>query len=56
MLSGSYFCVPDDLLNTFVPVLAHRVNLGGPGGRLNNDRAEAETIIDELVSGVPVPV
>jgi MoxR-like ATPase len=56
LLNGRDFCVPDDLLETFVPVLAHRVDLGSPGGRLGNDRPEAETIIEEMVAGVPVPI
>lgn len=56
MLNGRRYCVPDDLLDAFVPVLAHRVNLGGPGGRLTNDRVEAESVIDEIVAAVTVPV
>ncbi|MEL6177492.1 MAG: AAA family ATPase [Myxococcota bacterium] len=56
LMRGRSYCLPDDLTRLFVPVLAHRVSVRGPGGSLGSSRVEAEALIEDLVSGVPIPL
>jgi len=53
LMDGRDFVSPDDVRALAVPVLAHRVVLGG--GRAN-EREEAEAILDELAGSVEPPV
>jgi MoxR-like ATPase len=46
-LSGRTFVTPDDVQQVAVPVLSVRIGL---------DPAEAETVIQEIITDVPVPV
>lgn len=56
LLKGRNYCVPDDVVRLFVPVLAHRVSVRGPGGALGSSRAEAEAIIEDIVATISLPV
>lgn len=56
LVMGRTFCVPDDLSRLCVPVLAHRISLGGPSRNLGSDRREAEALIEEIVASTEVPV
>jgi len=53
LISGRTFVTPDDVHALAVPVCAHRVVLKGSR---RADRVEAEAVIRELVTRVPVPV
>ncbi len=56
LLAGRDYVRPDDLKALAVPVLAHRLNLGGAGDGLLRPRAEAEQAIQRILESVPVPV
>lgn len=56
LVCGRTYCVPDDLTVLFVPVLAHRISLGGMSDSIQSTRAEAESIIEEIVSSTDAPV
>ncbi|MBH25405.1 MAG: ATPase [Myxococcales bacterium] len=56
LMRGRSYCLPDDFTQLFVPVLSHRVSLRGPGGSLGSSRAEAEALIEDLVSNIPIPL
>ncbi len=56
LVSGRTYCVPDDLTALFVPVLAHRISLGGLSDSIQSTRAEAESIVEEIVSSTDAPV
>ncbi|MFU8806132.1 MAG: AAA family ATPase [Bradymonadaceae bacterium] len=53
LLDGRDFCVPDDVRNLFVPVLAHRISLSAGAGAQGREQAEA--ILEEIVGSVAVP-
>lgn len=48
---GREYCIPDDVKELAVPVLAHRLKLSYGYGRGN----EAENMIREILSGIPAP-
>ncbi len=50
---GRSYCIPDDIKEMVVPVLAHRVVLGRDAGAA---RGEEAYVLRELVDSVPVPV
>lgn len=53
---GRTYCLPDDVKQLAVPVLAHRVQVAGGGEGLLRTYGEAERVIAQLVEQVPVPV
>ncbi len=52
-LEGRNYCIPDDILRLFHPVLAHRIILA-PEARLS--QTGVERVLKNLISKVPVPV
>lgn len=52
---GRDFVIPDDLKDTAVSVLSHRVILAGQGNAGMGGRNDAERVIDEIVNHFPVP-
>ena len=56
LLQGRAYCLPDDLLRLFGPVLAHRVAVRGPAGDVGVARGEAEAVLAEIVAEQQVPV
>lgn len=56
LVAGRTYCVPDDLTSLFIPVLAHRISLGGMSDSSQSSRTEAESIIAEIVAGTDTPV
>jgi MoxR-like ATPase len=54
-VSGRSYATPDDVKAVAVPVLAHRVRVSGKR-EVHAASADAEQIIEELLSLVPVPV
>lgn len=56
LVCGRTYCIPDDLTQLFVPVLAHRISLGGMSDSIQSTRAESESIIEEIVSNTDAPV
>jgi MoxR-like ATPase len=55
LASGRHYCVPDDFKGLAAPALAHRVVLSAPTESLGRARDEAERLIADLISRVPVP-
>jgi len=55
LVKGRDFATPDDVKAVAVGVLAHRVRVRGARD-LAGDRADAERVIRDLLSAVPVPV
>ena len=55
LAGGRDFAVPDDLKSLAVPCLAHRMVLAHNHDSLGRARIDAERIVAELVSRVPVP-
>ncbi len=55
LASGRPYCVPDDFKGLAAPALAHRVVLSAPTESLGRARDEAERVIADLISRVPVP-
>ena len=55
-LEGRDFCIPDDVKQVVVPVLAHRIILKKKYAHLMDVREEAESIMAELVASKPVPI
>ena len=53
LVRGRSFCIPDDARELFVPCISHRVSLGA-SARVTS-REEAETLVDEVISEVPIP-
>ncbi|MEZ4430993.1 MAG: AAA family ATPase [bacterium] len=56
LLLGRSYCLPDDVKQLAVPVLAHRVQVAGGGEGLLRTYGEAERVIAQLVEQIPVPV
>lgn len=52
-LEGRSYCIPDDILELAVPVLAHRIILS-PEARLA--QAKEDKVIKNIMSRIPVPV
>ncbi len=55
LVEGRDFVLPDDVKELAAPVLAHRVKVGGTGAAAAS-REDAERIIRELMTSVPVPL
>ncbi len=56
LVCGRDYCIPDDLLALFVPVLAHRISLATGSEGSPASRREAEAVILDIVSNIEVPV
>lgn len=54
LVHGRDYALPDDVQALVVPALAHRVRVGGSDGLAA--RMDAERVIRDLLSSVPVPV
>ncbi len=56
LVSGRNYCIPDDLMALFGPVLAHRIALatGSEGSPVS--RREAEAVIQDIVASIEVPI
>lgn len=54
LVQGRDYALPDDVQALAVPALAHRVRVGGSDGLAA--RADAERVVRDLLSSVPVPV
>ncbi|WP_248929778.1 AAA family ATPase [Paenibacillus hamazuiensis] len=52
-VSGRSYCIPDDVKDMAVPVLAHRLGLSAEA-RITGKRAEA--VVQETIAAVPIPV
>lgn len=52
-LEGRTYCIPDDILELAVPVIAHRIILS-PEARLA--QTKVEKVIKDIISKIPVPV
>lgn len=50
------YCIPDDIKRVAVPVLSHRIILKKKYSHLADIREESETLIAELLAGLPVPL
>ncbi len=55
-LQGRAFVLPDDVKALFLPVCAHRVMLAGRDAPGEGRRAEAESVLGELLASTPVPL
>ncbi len=59
---GRSYCIPDDFVNLAVPVLAHRVTVGGHTSMSSNDspsqggQNDNESLITEILQSVPAPL
>lgn len=51
LLDGRDYCVPDDIKRLAVPVLAHRIIVGGRG-----DAFSGVAVVEETLRSIPVPV
>ncbi|APB32538.1 AAA family ATPase [Gloeomargarita lithophora Alchichica-D10] len=56
LVQGRAYCVPDDVLELLVPVLAHRLSLGNVGQDIQTHRQESEAILRDLTADIPLPV
>jgi MoxR-like ATPase len=55
MVDGRDFCIPEDVRDLAVDVLAHRVSVRGQGG-LTAGAEESRWIVSEIVDRVAIPV
>ena len=55
LMEGRDYCIPDDIKNLAVPVLAHRVVLNTELGSMGTYE-DAESAIQEVLESVPVPI
>ncbi|MEN9234221.1 MAG: MoxR family ATPase [Gloeomargarita sp. DG02_1_bins_92] len=56
LVQGRGYCVPDDVVELLVPVLAHRLSLGNMGHDIQAHRQESEAILRDLTAEIPLPV
>jgi MoxR-like ATPase len=56
LVRGRNYCIPDDIHDLAVPVLAHRVRLSTHADGFVPSRDEAEAAVRDIVARVPVPV
>jgi MoxR-like ATPase len=56
LVRGRTYCIPDDIHDLAVPVLAHRVRLSTHADGFVPSRDEAEAAVRDIVARVPVPV
>jgi MoxR-like ATPase len=54
VVNGREFVIPDDVRQLVVPVLAHRLSMRD--GESSQDRQSARLVLEEIASGVDVPV
>lgn len=52
-IKGRTYCIPDDILDLIIPVIAHRIVLS-PEAKLA--RIKTEKVLKEIISKIPVPV
>lgn len=52
---GRDFCLPDDVREMLIPVCAHRVMVRGAGVSGQTARVQAEAVLTEVASRIPVP-
>jgi MoxR-like ATPase len=50
------YCLPDDFKATALPALVHRVVLATYQDTLARTRAEAQSVVEEILNRIPVPV
>ncbi|HPU63618.1 MAG TPA: MoxR family ATPase, partial [Mobilitalea sp.] len=50
---GRTYCIPDDILDLIVPVIAHRIILS-PEARLA--KTKTEKVLKDILSRIPIPV
>ncbi|HSR53157.1 MAG TPA: MoxR family ATPase [Acidobacteriota bacterium] len=55
-LNGREYCVPDDIKNLVIPVFAHRVQVSPKYSSPLDDIQEAESVIENLLKEIPVPL
>jgi MoxR-like ATPase len=55
LIDGRDYCIPEDIRDLSVDILAHRVRLGGHGG-LEPQAEESRWIVSEIVDRVAIPV
>jgi MoxR-like ATPase len=56
LAAGRDFVIPDDVKLLAVPCLAHRLTLAQAHDSLGRARTDAERVVAELASRIPVPV
>ncbi len=56
LLQGRSYCTPDDIHDLAVPLLAHRVRLAAHAEGYSPSQDEAEAVLRDVVSRVPVPL
>ncbi|MCA9563760.1 MAG: MoxR family ATPase, partial [Myxococcales bacterium] len=56
LVRGRDFVIPEDIKDLTIPVLAHRVSVGGNVVTAGDSRRASEEIVQELVDEVPSPV
>ncbi|HEY3346462.1 MAG TPA: MoxR family ATPase [Nitrospirota bacterium] len=56
LFEGRNYCIPDDIKNLAVPVLAHRVMFNTRAGAYGRRSEDAEDVIRDIVEAVEVPV
>jgi len=56
LILGRNYCLPDDIKELAVPVLAHRVLVEQRFGNVGRRLRDAEDIISEIISHIPVPI
>jgi MoxR-like ATPase len=53
---GRQYCIPDDIKNLVIPVLAHRVIVGSKYVSPYKQNEEAEDILNEILKNIAVPL
>lgn len=56
LLNGRRYCIADDIHDLAVPLLAHRVRLSSHADGYMPTREEAEAVVRDIVTRVPVPL
>jgi MoxR-like ATPase len=55
-IDGREFCIPDDFKQLVIPVFAHRVGVNARYATSQRKSAQAETVLQEIVDSVRVPL
>jgi MoxR-like ATPase len=55
-IDGRDFCIPDDFKQLVIPVFAHRVGVNARYATSQRKSAQAETVLQEIVDSVRVPL
>jgi MoxR-like ATPase len=56
LIDGRHYCIPDDLKQLALPVLAHRVVLASQSESGMRAHAEAEQVLDDILRRVSIPL